>query len=389
METDMPPCHLTPAAWKSRRWTCIVLVLCILFSFTGCDLQDLSNPGNSSSPSNQSLPGWLKVYFTNPNPPDNLGHGIDQTVVSLLDGASQTIDVASFDFNLPSIVNALAAASQRGVTVRVVYDGANGNLELDNQATNDHPFNSIQTLKAADIALVDGGRSSGLMHDKMIIVDSKVLVMGSWNLAYNDTYRNNNNVLVISAYSLIVNYQAKFDEMFYNKRFGSKARVKVPNPRPTIDGIKVENYFAPEDGVMDKLVALVQNARQSVHLMAYSFTSPDLLTAMAERAKAGVDVQGVMETRNASQDSPIEPFCASFPILADGNPYMMHHKVIIIDGDTVITGSFNFTKSADSINDENVLVIHSPAAAAVFEQEYQRIHGASMSPQAAGIACSH
>jgi phosphatidylserine/phosphatidylglycerophosphate/cardiolipin synthase-like enzyme len=61
--------------------------------------------------------------------------------------------------------------------------------------------------------------------------------------------------------------------------------------------------------------------------------------------------------------------------------------VIIVDGQTVITGSFNFTKSADTANDDNILVIHSPAVAAQYEQEFQQIYGAGATPKAANIEC--
>ena len=334
-----------------------------------------------------SLPSWLTVYFTDPNPPDNLGHGIDQYVQPVLDAATQTIDVTSFDMNLPSLVNALANAQKRGVKVRVVYDGTNGSLDLNNAATGDKDFDAIATLKKAGVGLVNGGRSSGLMHDKIIIVDSKILFIGSWNLSYNDSYRNNNNLLKITDPRLIANYQAKFNELFVSKKFGTHAAVKVPNPSLVIDGVQVENYMAPEDDVMDKLVQYVQGARTSVHYMIYTYTHADLSSAMIARAKAGVDVKGVIEDRGATEGALVPLYCAKLPVEVDGNKYTMHHKVIIIDGQTVITGSFNFTKAADTENDDNVIVIHSAAVAALYEQEFQKIYGQGKAPDAANIKC--
>jgi phosphatidylserine/phosphatidylglycerophosphate/cardiolipin synthase-like enzyme len=335
-----------------------------------------------------ALPGWLNVYFTNPNPPDNLGHGIDQNVQALIDHAVQSIDVTSFDLNLPSLVNALGSASKRGVKVRVVYDGTNGSLDLKNAASNNVTFDAIKTLKAAGVGLVDGGRSNGLMHDKMVIIDGKTLLMGSWNLSYNDSYRNNNNLLKITHADLIANYQAKFNELFIKKQFGTHAEVKALKPSLNIDGMAVENYFSPPDGVMDKLVAYVQGAKKSVHFMIFTYTDDNLANAMIARAKAGVDVQGVIEDRGASQGAFVPLFCAKLPVKVDGNKYTMHHKVIIIDGSTVITGSFNFTKAADQANDDNVIIFHSPAVAALYEQEYQRMNGAGSIPPAGEIKCN-
>ena len=235
---------------------------------------------------------------------------------------------------------------------------------------------------------MNGGRSSGLMHDKMIIVDSQTLFMGSWNLSYNDTYRNNNNLLQITEPRLIANYQAKFNELFVDKHFGTHATVKIPNPFLVIGGMQVENYMAPEDDVMAKLVQYVQGAQKSVHYMIFTYTHADLSAAMIARAKAGVDVQGVIEDRGATEGALVPLFCAKLPVKVDGNKYTMHHKVIIIDGQTVITGSFNFTKSADTENDDNVLVLHSAAVAALYEQEYQKVYGLGTVPKAADIKCT-
>jgi phosphatidylserine/phosphatidylglycerophosphate/cardiolipin synthase-like enzyme len=339
-------------------------------------------PSGTTAPAQGGMPAWLRVYFTDPNPPDNLGSGIDRFVKTDLDGAQQTIDVTSFDLNMPALVNALADAEKRGVKVRVVYDGTNGSLDVNNAASGNQSFEAIKVLGAAKVGLVNGGRSSGLMHDKMVIIDSKILYMGSWNLSYNDSYRNNNNLLRITDSRLIANYQAKFNELFVDKRFGTHAQVQAPNPSMTIDGVAVENYFAPEDGVMAKLVALVQGAHQSVHYMIFTFTHKDLSDAMIARSKAGLDVEGVIEDRGASQGALVPLFCAKLPVKVDGNKYTMHHKVIILDGNTLVTGSFNFTQSADKENDDNLIVIHSAAVAAAYEQEFQKIYGQGKAPTA-------
>jgi phosphatidylserine/phosphatidylglycerophosphate/cardiolipin synthase-like enzyme len=96
---------------------------------------------------------------------------------------------------------------------------------------------------------------------------------------------------------------------------------------------------------------------------------------MIARSKAGLDVIGVIENRGASQGALVPLFCAKLPVKVDGNKYTMHHKVIILDGNTVVTGSFNFTQSADKENDDNLIVIHSAAVAAAYEQEFQKIYG--------------
>jgi len=332
---------------------------------------------------------WLKIFFTNPNPPDQVGHGIDNDVVAEVSKAQKTIDVTSFDFNLPSFVNALVAAKQRGVQVRVVYDGTNGSQTLDaSQSPNGQAFDAVSVMKKAGIQLANDGRSNGLMHDKIIIIDGKILFMGSWNMSYNDTFRNNNNLLEITNPTLVANYQAKFNELFTDKRFGSRAEIGAQTSQMTVDGIQVLNYFSPVDHVMDKLVGLVNGAQKSIRFMAFTYTDKDLANAMIARFQAGVDVAGVIENRGASQGALVPLACGKVPVKVDGNKYTMHHKVIIIDDRIVITGSFNFTKAADTVNDDNVLVIYDASVARQYLDEFNRINSIAKDPNPADLTCN-
>ena len=366
-----------------------VIPLLVMFVLGACGTIPVTQaPPAPTLPSSSTIvPGsdptsaWLKIYFTDPNPPDQVGNGIDQFVMPEINNAQKTIDITSFDLNLPSFVDAVVAAEQRGVQVRVVYDGKNGSQTLAAaQSPTGKDYDAIALLKGAGIQLVDGGRSSGLMHNKMIIVDSRILFMGSWNMSYNDTYRNNNNLLEITNSTLIANYQAKFDELVGGGHFGTHATVGSQTPELTIDGVKVQNYFSPVDHVSDKVVALVNGAQHSVRFMIFTYTDKNLAAAMIARFQAGVDVAGVIENRGASQGAFVSLACAKVPVKVDGNKYTMHHKVIVIDDSIVVTGSFNYTKSADTENDDNVLVIYDPAVAKQYLAEFDRINAIAMDP---------
>jgi phosphatidylserine/phosphatidylglycerophosphate/cardiolipin synthase-like enzyme len=347
----------------------------------------METQGNTQPSTNGN--NWLRIYFTNPNPPDQVGHGIDNDVVAEVGKAQKTIDVTSFDLNLPSFVNAVIAAEGRGVQVRIVYDGKNGTQKLDAaQSPTGQDFDAVTTMQNAGIQLVNDGRSNGLMHDKIIIIDSKVLFMGSWNMSYNDTYRNNNNLLEITDPTLIANYQAKFNELFVDKQFGTHAKVGAQTPELMVGGTKVLNYFSPVDNVMDKLVMLVNGAQKSVRFMIFTYTDQDLANAMIARYTAGLDVAGVIENRGASQGALVPLACAKVPVKVDGNKYTMHHKVIIIDSSIVVTGSFNFTKSADTSNDDNVLVIYDPSVAQQYLDEFNRVNGLAKDPNPSDLKCN-
>jgi len=138
---------------------------------------------------------------------------------------------------------------------------------------------------------------------------------------------------------------------------------------------------------MDKLIALVQSAKTSVNFIIFTYTDKDLAAAMIDRARNGVKVEGVIENRGASQGALPFLFCAGIPVRTDANKYTMHHKVIVIDNSIVITGSFNFTETADTANDDNVLIIHNPAVAAMYTSEFQKLYSPAKTPTASNIDC--
>ena len=120
---------------------------------------------------------------------------------------------------------------------------------------------------------------------------------------------------------------------------------------------------------------LVDGARQEVLVMAFAFTSDELGEALIRARRRGVDVQVLLEARNlAGTGGEAERLReAGVPVAADANPRILHHKVLVIDGRIAVTGSYNFTRSAERSNDENLLAIHSPAVAERFRREFFRL----------------
>jgi len=225
-----------------------------------------------------------------------------------------------------------------------------------------------------------GDRREGLMHDKFVIIDRWEVWTGSTNLTTSGAYLNDNNLVCIRSSRLAENYTAEFEEMFANDAFGPGSPANTPYPQLTVDGVALEVYFSPDDGVLNHLVALVNGAQNSVDFMAYSFTSDELAQALLERAAAGVHVRGVFEADQYSSNVGTEfdrLWAAGLAVTLDGNPDHMHHKVLIIDGQIVVTGSYNFSASAEERNDENVLVIYSTVVAAQFLAEFERVYDLS------------
>ena len=338
-----------------------------------------SSPDGQPTPvSSQNSAGWYDLYFTTPRYPDKPGYhhgGLDTQLVAFINSAQKTIDMADYDFDLENVANALAKAAARGVRVRMVTD--------TDTLTNDDPKvqKAFDILKQAKIPIVDDQRGP-IMHNKFMVVDGAAVWTGSWNFTDGDTYRLNNNAIKIVSRDLAQNYTTEFEKMFVQRKFGPNKPAGVPHPILTIGGVHVENYFAAEDKVAGHIVDHLKQAQQSIHFLAFSFTHDAIGSAMLARAKAGVSVAGVFETTGSeTQYSEYGRMRkAKLDVLQDGNPYVMHHKVIIIDGRTVIFGSFNFTSNADKDNDENLLIVDDPALAKAFEAEFQRVREVALHP---------
>jgi phosphatidylserine/phosphatidylglycerophosphate/cardiolipin synthase-like enzyme len=303
------------------------------------------------------------VYFTDPVIPfdDVTTGGLDDNLVYLIDNAQSSIDIAMFEFDLQSVADALIRAHQRGVSVRVVYD--------DEYAEEDPQLGQVL---AAGIPGTPDDRED-LMHDKFAVFDDEIVWTGSLNFTENGVYRNNNNVMAFISPELAANYSAEFEEMFSGE-FGPGSPANTPYPGTAVGDLWVETYFSPEDDPIDMLVDLVSGAQESIHFMAFSYTQDNLADAMVERANAGVEVAGLFEARGANTQYSECPRLLNLglDVRLDGNPRVMHHKVIIIDGQIVATGSFNFSANASERNDENVIIVHSLEVANYYEAEFYR-----------------
>ncbi|MBN2388913.1 MAG: DUF1669 domain-containing protein [Anaerolineales bacterium] len=318
------------------------------------------------TPSPQPVTDRIAVYFTDPRAPGAQFYegGPDEVLAAAIDSARLSVDVAVYNLTLWSVRDALLRAHRRGVVVRVVTESDN----LDNA--------EIQDLIASGIPVV-GDRREGLMHHKFVVIDRSQVWTGSLNLSVGGTYRDHNNLVHILSSEVAWDYTVEFEEMFVEDRFGDFSLADTPYPVVQVAGTDVEVYFSPDDGVATRIVELIGSAEASVYFLAFSFTSDEIGAALRERSLF-IPVAGVMEEEQAATNEGTEYELlrqALVDVRLDGNPGLMHHKVIIIDERIVITGSYNFSRSAEERNDENVVVIFNADVAAQFLSEFWRVYG--------------
>ena len=357
--------HPQPTAGRMALLISIILALSALAcQVSGSSTPIRYTPPAGATPLNPVSKSWYTLYFTRPATTfETYQGGVDERLADEIDQAQLSVDVAAMQFNLRSVRDALHRAHRRGISVRMVTDSD----YLDEI--------EVQDLIDAGIPVL-GDRRESLMHDKFVIIDRQQVWTGSMNLTVNGVYRNNNNFIRIQSTRLAQDYTAEFEEMFVDDRFGSSSPANTPYPKLTVNGMDLEVLFSPDDGVADRILGLINQAEESVHFMAFSFTSDEIADAMIERSRAGVQVSGVMDTSQykSNEGTEFDRFKkAGLEVRLDGNRDAMHHKVIVIYGETVITGSYNYSYNAEKRNDENVLVLHSPEVAGLYLSEFERV----------------
>ncbi|MDP1547879.1 MAG: phospholipase D-like domain-containing protein [Anaerolineales bacterium] len=328
---------------------------------------------------------WWDVYFTNPlviNDPNNPVGSVEEKLIQLINDAQSSIHIASFEFSLTRVAEALVAAKNRGVDVKWMTDDKNG-LSYDTQPGR----GQFSMLTGAGIEVKDDARSA-LMHNKFWIFDQQIVWTGSTNVTVNGVYKQNNNVIVVRSPEIALIYEREFQEM-WNGQFGPRAPSTVNNQWAILDGTPVQVLFTPEDKAMSKMIAVVADAQTSIRFLAFSFTDFPLAQVMIDRAKTGVDVRGVFETfGSSSPNSELQTlWCAGLPVRQDGNPSFLHHKVIIVDESIVLTGSMNYSANAEESNEENVIIMDNAEIAALYLQEFETVWSQTQSMAAGAFTC--
>jgi len=295
----------------------------------------------------------IKVLFTRYDE-------IIENIKFYIDNAKSSIYLAVFEIGNEELAKSLINAKKRGVDVKVVTDEQNAD------------YKGLRKIIENNIEVVFQNLQS-YMHHKFAVIDSEIVITGSMNWTDNDIFLNDNNVVIIRSKLLANNYLKEFEQMFKYKKF-SREKQKIGNNIIMIDGVRVENYFSPQDKPSKRIIEIINDAKKTIDFMAFSFTHDRIAKAIISAYERGVKVSGLFEKRQISKFSEYEKFKnLKMNVYIDKNPKNMHNKVIIIDSFIIITGSYNFSSNADNDNDENVLIIFSKEIALKYLNYFNRL----------------
>lgn len=194
------------------------------------------------------------------------------------------------------------------------------------------------------------------MYDSALIIAAGLLILSVWSLILWVTKKTLNILFVLG----VITVAAIFVYPSYNSPPATLIPVVALQPgnkaisRPTI-----EYAFSPNQGASSLITQKINAANKSIKVAAYSFTYAPIAEALRNAQKRGVDVKVVLDRKQLNDKHSVYRYLIKHNIQTKiNNSYaIMHHKFMLIDDIILQTGSFNYSKSAENKNAENVLVI--------------------------------
>lgn len=269
---------------------------------------------------------------------------------------------------LPDAILARLAAAP-ALTVQLVYDDetcprVGGTLMCPLARLDGHPR----------VSMLPDARSA-LMHHKFFVVDGERVWVGSANGSEQSYCRDANDAVVVGEPAIVEAFEGEFQRMFRDHAFGP-----IVASSPVTAG-RYAAYFSPRSPTSSParwftdMVGAVAEARTSVDFVISAWTRTELSDAMIAARMRGVAVRGIVSHMYLDDAPAMALLAAGVPVRA-GN---VHSKLLIIDGQTVITGSANWSAAAWA-NNENSLWIRDASAAAAYGEYFTRQYGAATTP---------
>lgn len=348
----------------------LIIVIILLFAETGATYSQKIKVYFNHPVNNSASPYADAIYVSH----------FEDTVVAYINRIQSTLDIAIYSTESLPIVNAINGAAARGVVVRYIA------------AANTGTNNSELSAVSSSIPLIQRPNDGEVMHNKFLIMDiadpARATVMtGSTNHSNNSLHNDWNNMVIIQDQPLALAYKTEFEEMWgstgtqpntANSKFGAAKTDNTPH-NFVIDGIPVELYFSPSDGTTAHIETAIRSANTDMQFAMLTFINNDLGDAVVDIHNQGVAVKGIIENIYYIGSEYNKLVNAGVNVLSHFTTlYFMHHKYGIVDATNpasdplVITGSHNWTQSAEDDYDENTLIIHSAEIAGMYYEEFMQ-----------------
>lgn len=311
--------------------------------------------------------GNIEIYMG----PESTGGPDDlkQVIIDFINGAKKKLEIAVQELDNADIAHAIVDARLRGVQVRLVVelDYLRESKPLTNPWT---PNGSLEPNRVIQNAIyraairVNSDFNTKIFHQKFIIRDGNAVLTGSTNFTDTGVERNLNHLVIIRDKKVANTYTKEFAEIRQG-HFGKRDEGHDETPRDvTVSDIPVRILFAPDHNPEMEIMKQMAKARKRVDFAIFTFAKSsgidDQMILLSKHA--GVPVTGALDGRQANQKwaatRPVKNAGATlFRVSSSAAVGKLHHKLMVIDEQVIIGGSFNYTGPANNLNDENIFIL--------------------------------
>jgi phosphatidylserine/phosphatidylglycerophosphate/cardiolipin synthase-like enzyme len=275
----------------------------------------------------------------------------EEVYIQLINQANKSLYCAFFEFNLEDMNNAI---KKKEIDKLILVDG-------------DYKY------FYEDYILYE--KRSSYMHNKFCIIDNKITITGSMNPSKNERDKNQNNIVILYSEEISQIYTNYFRELIkeqqsenrYNHNMSKRYYLEFKNTNISI-------CFSRGGNCLNEIRTEIEKANKNIFFMLFTMTDNNIANIILLKHYKNLEISGLYETSLITKYSTYhEMYYHNLNITRYRSSGKLHHKVFIIDEETIITGSMNPSNNADHRNDENVIIIKNKEIAKIFLEEYNRL----------------
>jgi phosphatidylserine/phosphatidylglycerophosphate/cardiolipin synthase-like enzyme len=315
--------------------------------------------------------GDVELYMgpTEVGGPDDL----KKAVLDFINGARRRLDIAVQELDSTDIAKAIIKARQRKVQVRLVVEGdylrARQVAEDPWESGGEYEVNrAIQNAILRTAINIRSDYNPQIFHQKFIVRDGSAVLTGSTNFTDTGTSRNLNPLVIVRSRKVANLYSREYREI-QQGHFGKLNEGHDPKPADVeVSNVPIRVAFAPDHNPEMEIMKQMLKARKSVYFAVFTFSqSSGIDDTLLQLHSAKIKIRGLVDGRMSSQKWAANHILKkakidvrtvpSQHVPGGGRLGKLHHKLMVIDEQVIVAGSFNYTGPATRLNDENVIIL--------------------------------
>ncbi|MBN1187564.1 MAG: DUF1669 domain-containing protein [Bacteroidales bacterium] len=293
---------------------------------------------------------------------------LEKVIIDFINQAKKRLLIAVQELESEEIGKAIIEARKRKVLVKLVIEQdylreptrlsdpwKEGGKNKENRIIHDAILRASIDVKC--------DYNTSIFHQKFIVRDGEAVLTGSTNFTPTGTHNNLNHVVIIHDESIAKIFSREYGEI-QQGHFGKLNEGHDPAPKEIkVGNILVKVLFAPDHNPEMEIMKQMLKAKKRIDFAIFTFAkSSGIDDTMIKLLEFGMPIRGAFDGKQGAHDwaalSNIKKAGGELYSIPEGNGVgKLHHKLMVLDDQVVIAGSFNYTGPANKLNDENIIIL--------------------------------